>query len=133
MKENRSMFVVILLSLITFGIYGLYFTYSYARDMNIVCEGDGKKTGGLLAQIFLTLITFGIYYYVWTYKVGERIRDNCQKNGVESPCTGGSLLLWDILGAMIIIGPLVAYHKEIKGLNMLCTCFNSKKRSGSTY
>lgn len=124
MKENRSLLVYILLSIITFGIYSLWFYYAYARDMNIVCAGDGKKTGGLLAIIFLSMITFGIYGIVWTYKVGDRIFENCTRKGIKAPCSGGSLLCWNILGSMIVIGPLVAMHKMIKGLNLLCAHYN---------
>lgn len=130
LKENRSMLVVILLSIITCGLYSLWFYYAYARDMNTACAGDGKKTGGLLAIIFLSIITLGIYGIVWTYKVGDRIYENCARRGLQAPCSGGSLLLWSILGSAIIIGPFVALHKMLKGLNMLCAHYNRAGRGG---
>jgi len=130
MKENRSMIVVILLSIITFGLYGLYFYHAYARDMNIVCAGDGKKTAGLIAFILLSFITCGIYSIVWLYKVGDRINENCIRKGMASPCTGGSLLVWSIVGSIIFIGPFVALHKMIKGLNVLCAAYN-RGRNGN--
>lgn len=130
MNENRSLLKFILLSIITFGIYSLFFIHAYARDMNAVCSGDGKKTGGLLAVIFLSTITFGIYSIVWLYKVGDRIDDNCHARGIKSPCTGGSLLLWNILGSLIFIGPFIGMHKMIKGLNLLCMAYNRGHRGG---
>ena len=131
MKTNRSLLVMILLSIITFGIYGLYFQYAYARDMNIVCEGDGKHTRGLIALILLSMITFGIYPIIWMYGCGERISDNCRTRGIPCNTTGGSVVLWDILGSLIIVGPFIAWHKLIDGLNKLCAYYNSN-RGGST-
>lgn len=124
MKTNRGVLKYILLTIITFGIYAIYFEYTFARDMNIVCSGDGKRTRGVLAQVIFSLLTFGIYGIVWTYGVGERINTNCFKRQILSPCTGGALLLWQIVGALIIIGPFIALHKRLEGLNRLCEAYN---------
>ena len=35
MKTNRSLLTLILLSIVTFGIYALYFWSKYAEDMNL--------------------------------------------------------------------------------------------------
>ena len=60
MKTNRSLLTLILLSIITFGIYALYFWSKYAEDMNIVCNGDGKHTRGILSRIIFSALTLGI-------------------------------------------------------------------------
>ena len=124
MKENRSMIVVILLSLVTLGIYGLIFTHNYAKDMNQVCEGDGQKTGGLAAVILLSMVTCGIYGYYWIYKVGDRIAINSAKRSIPCKTSGGNLLLWTLFGGLIIIGPFVVLHKMCEGLNGLCADYN---------
>lgn len=125
MRTDRSLGKLILLSLITFGIYGIYFEYTFARDMNIVCEGIGKRTRGVLEQIIFGILTMGIYNIVWLYGVGERINGNCFVRGLQSPCDGSALLLWNILGAFIFVGPFVAMHKRIEGLNRLCAYHNA--------
>lgn len=127
MKTNRSLLVYILLSIITCGIYAIYFEYAFARDMNIVCAGDGKKTRGVIAQVIFGLLTFGIYSIVWLFGVGERISNNSVMRKVTPTCTGGSLLLWNILGSFIIIGPFVAMYKRIEGLNRLCDAYNRRQ------
>lgn len=124
MKTNRGMIKLILLSAITFGIYSLFFWHKYAEDMNIVCQGDGKHTRGILARIIFSTITFGIYELVWMYNVGERISANAHKRGIHCNVSGGSILLWYILGSFIFIGPFVALHKMIHGLNDLCYAYN---------
>lgn len=130
LKENRSLLMCIILTIVTLGLYGLYFTYAYARDMNIACAGDGKHTAGLIKLILLSVITLGIYGIIWYYKVGDRIYENCIRKGMVSPCTGGSLLCWSIFGSLIYIGPFVAMYKMIKGLNMLCAAYNRGQNNG---
>ena len=44
LKENRSLLVMILLSIITFGIYELYYIHTVAKDTNTICEGHEGKT-----------------------------------------------------------------------------------------
>ena len=75
LKTNRSLLVVILLSIITCGIYSWIFIYQLASDVNTSCAGDGEETAGLLKFILLSLITCGIYALFWYYKMGE----NCDK------------------------------------------------------
>lgn len=92
--------------------------------MNIVCEGDGKKTRGILARIVFSILTLGIYDFVWLYGAGDRIAANCIRKGVSNDTTGGKVLCWYIFG----IGPLVGAHKLITGLNDLCTAYNAGNR-----
>ncbi len=58
---DRSILVYIILSFVTCGIYGFYFVYAIARDMNTMCVGDGESTPGLAAYIALSIVTCGIY------------------------------------------------------------------------
>lgn len=132
MKTNRGLLKYILLTIITCGIYAIYFEYAFARDMNIVCAGDGKKTRGVLAQIIFSALTLGIYSLVWLYGVGERINANSFRRNMTSRCTGGSLLLWHIVGSLLFgVGPFVALYKRIHGLNDLCEAYN-RGHNGAT-
>ena len=124
MKENRSLLVLILLSIFTLGIYSLFFWYAYARDMNIVCAGDGRHTRGIIAQVIFTILTLGIYNLIWIYGAGDRIFFNCTKRSIPNTVSGGSVLLWYILGSFILIGPFVGCYQLISGLNQLCIDYN---------
>ena len=128
--KQRNIVTSVILSFVTCGIYAIYFEYTFARDMNIACAGDGKKTHGVLAQIIFTMLTFGIYYIVWMYGVGERIYTNSFKRQIPATCSGGGLLAWYILGSLIVIGPFVAMHKRIEGLNRLCADYNARQTGG---
>ena len=124
MKENRSLLVLVILSIITLGIYTLFFWHGYARDMNIVCAGDGRKTRGIIAQVVFSTLTLGIYNLIWMYGAGDRIFLNCAKRNIPNTVSGGSVLLWYVLGAFILIGPFVGLYQLISGLNQLCVDYN---------
>ncbi|MDR1447227.1 MAG: DUF4234 domain-containing protein [Treponema sp.] len=126
MIKKRGLLGLILLSIITFGIYCLYWTYKLAKDVNSICEGDGQKTGGMLKYLLLGIITFGIYDLVWLYMLGDRLQDNAQRYGLTFKESGGTVLLWYILGSFIIAGPFIALHIIIKNTNRLAEEYNKK-------
>jgi protein-S-isoprenylcysteine O-methyltransferase Ste14 len=126
MIKKRGLAGYILLSIITFGIYALYWNYKLAKDVNLMCEGDGKKTRGLLACIFFGIITMGIYNLVWLYMLGDRLQDNGPKYGITIKESGGTILLWSILGSFIIVGPFIACHILIKNTNALADEYNKR-------
>lgn len=128
MPTNRGVLKLIILSAITFGIYPLFFWSKYASDMNIVCQGDNRHTRGILARIVFSFITFGIYDLFWMYGAGERISYNAQKRGIPCNVSGTGVLLWFILGSFIFVGPFVALHKLLHGLNDLCYAYNEGRR-----
>ena len=75
LKTNRGLLKFILLSLITFGIYGIVVMTSISTDINLIASRyDGKKTMHYCLLIFLiTPITLGIASIVWCHKISARI------------------------------------------------------------
>ena len=125
-QTNRSLIMYILLSLVTCGIYGYYFIYSIARDVNIMCRDDGEKTGGLLAFILLNFVTCGFYGLYWEYKLGNRLAANGPRYGVAFQENGTTVLLWYLVGMLLCgIGPWVAMHILIKNTNSLASAYNA--------
>lgn len=127
MKTDRSIVVYILLTLVTCGIYGWYFIYCLARDVNTVCAGDGQNTTGLGMYILLSLVTCGIYPIFWMYNLGNRLANNAPRYGMSFQENGTTVLLWYLVGMLLCgIGPLVAMHFVIKNTNSLCTAYNMR-------
>ncbi|MDR2048914.1 MAG: DUF4234 domain-containing protein, partial [Treponema sp.] len=50
--KMRGLASYIIFGILTLGIYQLYWYYKLAKDVNLICAGDLKKTGGLAKQIF---------------------------------------------------------------------------------
>lgn len=125
LKDDRGLLSYILLTIITCGIYGYYFIYKMAHDVNVACEGDGENTSGLVAFILLSFITCGIYAWYWYYKLGNRLSANAYRYGLSFQENGTTVLLWNIFGALICgIGPFVAMHILIKNSNAICNAYN---------
>lgn len=68
-KKNIAM--VVILSLITCGIYYFYWIYTTTRDINLMIR-DNNNTDPAMAVIF-SIITCGIYNIYWFYKYGNRM------------------------------------------------------------
>lgn len=66
----RSIPLCIILSIVTCGIYGIYWMLKLNDEINLLC-GDTNATSGALVVIF-SLITCGIYGFYWMYKMGEK-------------------------------------------------------------
>lgn len=66
----RSIGLGIFFSIITLGIYFLYWFCAITNETNRLA-GEKYATGGF-ASLILGIITFGIYYLFWSYKMGEK-------------------------------------------------------------
>lgn len=130
---NKSLLVYIVLTIVTCGIYGLYFIYTMARDINIVCKGDGRETAGLLKFLVFSFLTCGMYGYMWQCMFQERLASNAKRFGVTVEESGDTVMLWITPGCFLcLIGPFVALYIQIKNLNKLARAYNEQKNAGYT-
>lgn len=124
-KTDRNMWIVILLNMVTCGIYSLFYWKKVEEDVNVMCAGDGKETQNYWIVFLLGMVTFGIYPIIWLYQVHERVYASGARYGVETCCSGGTYLLWSLLGAFLCgVGPFIAMHKSVKDLNAIGTAYN---------
>ncbi len=66
---NKNIVLSIVLSIVTCGIYGLYWMYTI-NDSAVRTDPVQWNTGfGMV--LLLTLVTCGIYSYFWYYKMGK--------------------------------------------------------------
>lgn len=127
--QNRGLLKYILLNFITCGIYGLYFIYKLAKDVNVICAGDGKNTAGLIKLILLSTITCGIYSFIWYYSLGNRLAENAGKYQLSFSENGTTVLMWMIFGSCLCgIGPFIALHIIFKNTNALARVYNGGNR-----
>lgn len=125
-KEDRSLLMYILLTIVTCGIYSYYFLYSIAQDANVICAEDGKKTDGLVMFIVLSFVTCGIYAWIWYYNLGNRLAENAPRYGLTFTENGTTILMWQIFGALLCgIGPFIAMNILINNMNRLAHAYNN--------
>ncbi len=77
--EKRSPVAVLLLSIVTCGIYSLYLIYQISREVRNF-RGDNSIDPGI--ELLLSIITCGIYQIYWYYKYGKFVFDMEQRVGV---------------------------------------------------
>ncbi len=91
--NQRNIGVSVILSIVTCGIYGLYWFIVLTDDTKNVSQDVQGASGGV--ALLLTLVTCGIYGYYWAYKQGERIDQAKAMRGI--PTNGNSNILYLVL------------------------------------
>lgn len=126
LSTNRGLLKFILLSIITFGIYGIVVLSSVSTDINIIAgRYDGKKTMHYCLVYFIfSWLTFGIVPIVWLHKLSARIGNELNRRGIGYSFGAGTFWGWDILGCLIFVGPFIYMHKLLKSMNLLSEDFN---------
>lgn len=126
MVKQRSLVTLILLSIITCGIYGIVFWYQWTEDVNKMCQGDGQDSSNYIVVILLSMVTCGIYGLYWYYKMGNRLQQNAPRYGMAFSENGTSVLLWMVIGSLLCgIGAFVAMYILIKNTNSLANAYNA--------
>lgn len=98
--EQRNIALCIILSIITCGIYGLYWIYKLTEDVNTL-KGDPNATSGGVV-ILLGIITCGIYMWYWLYKQGDNLDQIKASRGLPAGNSGILYLILAIVGLSIV-------------------------------
>lgn len=100
MIERRNIAVCIVLTLVTCGIYGIYWIVCLTNDVNTVSGDVNGTSGGMV--VLLTIVTCGIYGIYWAYKQGEKLEFTKNNRGIPSSNSGVLYLILQIFGFGII-------------------------------
>ena len=99
--ENRNIALCIVLSIVTCGIYGLYWLYRIIEDLNTASNDSAPTSGGTV--ILLMLITCNIYGWFWLYKAGQQMNRAKQLRGLpQDPNASIIYLVLAIFGLNIV-------------------------------
>lgn len=70
--KRRNAALCVLFSIITFGIYGIYWFVCLTNDTNNLSK---IKTASGGKAVLFTIITFGVYSFYWFFKLGQKVGD----------------------------------------------------------
>lgn len=87
--QKRELLVAILLTIVTCGIYGIYWFVVLTDETNRITNQPEATSGGL--ALLFSIITCGIYYFYWSYKMGEKV------DTIKGTPNGSSSILFLIL------------------------------------
>jgi len=100
MIKRRDLVVAIILSIVTCGIYGIYWMICLNDDVNIIAQDASAMSGGTV--FLLSLVTCGIYGWVWMYQMGTKLDDAEMRNGRSSQSRGILYLILALFGFGIV-------------------------------
>lgn len=84
LNTRRGLLKLILLSIITFGIYPFVFFSGISEDINLIASRfDGKKTMHYCLMAFIIgPLTFGIGFIVWFHNLSSRMGNELARRGI---------------------------------------------------
>jgi len=125
-KTSRGLIKVLLLTIITLGIFQLFFYAKLRNELNTVCAShNGTKTMSYwLLAIIITPITLGIGAIVWAHKFSKRVGNELKYRKLSYSFGAGSYWGWCILGSFIIVGPFIYTYKLCKAFNLINADYN---------
>lgn len=98
--QPKSIAVCIVLSIVTCGIYSIYWFIKLTDEANALAEVQAPTSGG--TAFLLTLITCGIYGWYWCYKQGEKLDAAKTAKGEPSSNSGVLYLVLQFVGLGIV-------------------------------
>lgn len=110
MIQERNIALCIVLSIVTCGIYGIYWFICLTNDMNEAAKVEGTSGG---VAFLLSVITCNIYGLYWGYKQGEKIDIAKTNRGIPANNSG---ILYLILCLLL---PIVAWALMQNELNII--------------
>lgn len=98
--EKRNIALCIVFSIITCGIYGLYWLVKLNDEINMVSDHTGDTSGGIV--LLFAIITCGIYTMYWSYRIGIKLDEAVVKRGLPAQNRSIVYLLLTIFGLGVV-------------------------------
>ena len=127
LRTNRGLLKYVLLSLITFGIYGIVVMTHISMEIDIIASPRDHKNAMnyLLVVLILGPITCGIFPLIWYHNLSNRIGDELKARNLGYEFGAGDFWGWGVLGSLILIGPFVYLHKLLTSMNLINESYNA--------
>ena len=103
--QQRDLAKAIILTIITCGIYGIYWMICINEDTKTVSGDTSFPTSGML--ILLTIVTCGIYSLYWLYRIGQALKSAQVANGLEAKDNSVLYLVLELFGFGIVAYALI--------------------------
>lgn len=106
MITYRNIALYVVLSIVTCGIFGLYWFVVLTDDTNRAVNDPNTTSGGV--ALLLTIVTCGIYGLYWAYKQGQKLdyAEKLRGNSMSSD-RGIIYLLLELFGLGIVAWALM--------------------------
>ena len=125
LQTNRSMWKLMILNILTLGIYSIIFFIPFSFDLDkIAPKKDLTKTMNYVFAYVISLFTFSIVLMFWHYQIAERVNEALSERDIPYEFDTDAFWLWYVFGTFFIVGPFVYMHKLCRAMNLLCENYN---------
>lgn len=124
LKTDRSFGAFLILSILTCGIYEIWFLHNLAKDTNTICADDGKHTPGVFLYVLFSLFTLGIYSIFWWTNIADRTRQAGKRMNEYIPNESSKVILWMAGGVFLTFLSWVGIYKVIENVNEASKAYN---------
>ena len=100
MIKERNPAISVILSILTCGIYQLYWYCTVTDDVDNIANNPDKRNG--VVVILLTLITCGIYGFYFWYQNGKFMEEANQEKGINGCSNSVLFLILSLIGLSFI-------------------------------
>ncbi len=122
---DRSLVKMVLLGLLTLGIYPMVIWSRIVTELNIVASrSDGKRTMPYFGMLILAPVTLAVFPFVWMYRFCNRVGKQLELRKCDFRFSEKDFWLWGILGSLILVGPFVFTHKLMNAMNLINKHYN---------
>ena len=128
LKTDRSMWKLIIFSILTLGIYSIVFFIPFSFDLDkIAPKPDRSKTMNFLFVYILSIFTASIAMVCWHYQIAQREEEAMEKRDIRYNFGTNDFWTFGVFGALFFgLGEFVYYHKLCRAMNLLCADYNEK-------
>ena len=116
--ESKNIVTCVILSIVTCGIYCIYWLYCLINDINTI-SGDLDAMSPVLV-IVLSFVTCGIYFIYWAYKAGSILDQKSIEAGRAAESRPVLYVVLSIFGLAIVVYALMQ-----DGINKLADSQNN--------
>lgn len=102
---RRRVFLSILYSIFSFGIYLMFWQYEIAKETSGITKDEKGAKPGLV--VFFTIITLGIYGVYWSFQIGKKQDNYFSYNIQKSTHKKAKYLVFAIINYIIPVFNLV--------------------------
>lgn len=118
-KRNIGLYVV--LTILTCGIFGLYWMVCLQDETNYLTDNKGEQSGGIV--LLLNIVTCGIYGVYWCFRQGEKLEKYYAEQGLGEVSSNQNLsilyLILAVCNYFAGVTTLIAYALMQEKLNQI--------------
>ena len=128
LRTERGLLKMVLLGIITFGIYPLVVECHISEELNMIAsKHDGRHTMHFIwIALFFSWLTMGIVPLVWYHRTSDRMGAELRRRQIAYDFGATDFWLWDIIGSIIFVGPFIYTYKRMQAMNLINADFNAK-------